>query len=304
MTDSGLLIVDKPGGITSHQVVSRARRALGTKKVGHAGTLDPMATGILILGIGRATRLLGHVAGADKVYEATIRLGQATNTDDADGEITDARGAGDLTASAVEAALPAFRGRIDQVPSAVSAIKVHGQRAYALVRKGQDVTLAARPVTISSFDVLEARRENVGVDVLDVDVVVECSSGTYIRALARDLGEALGVGGHLTALRRTRVGPFGIAEATWDAHLGDLAPGEHLPLPLMSMADAARAAFPCVEVDPDAARDVGFGRTLDLEVPADPTALLAGDRLLALYRPGKNGAEPVAVLVHTGERDR
>lgn len=293
---SGLLVVDKPGGITSHQVVSRARRALGTKKVGHAGTLDPMATGVLVLGVGRATRLLGHLALDDKAYDATIRLGQTTNTDDAEGEVIDAPGAEGVTPAHVEAALPAFRGPIQQVPSAVSAIKVNGQRAYALARRGEDVALAARPVTVSRFDVLSTRRPESG-GVLDLDVTVACSSGTYVRALARDLGRALGTGGHLTALRRTRVGPFRLADATWDAHLGELAPGERLDLRLLSPADAARLAFQVVEVDEDAARQVAFGRSLKLTVPADPTAILHDGRLLALYRPSSAGADPVAVLV-------
>lgn len=298
MSLSGILVVDKPGGITSHQVVSRARRALGTKKVGHAGTLDPLATGVLVLGVGRATRLLGHLSLGDKAYDATIRLGQATTTDDADGEVTDAPGAGALTREQVEAALAAFRGAIRQVPSSVSAIKVNGQRAYALARRGDDVVLPARPVTISRLEVVDARATVAGgVPVLDVDVTVECSSGTYVRALARDLGAVLGVGGHLTALRRTRVGPFPLARATWDARLGDLAPGERLDLPLLSMADAARACFPVVEVDADAARDVAHGRPLTIVVPADPTAVLHEGRLLALYRPAPGASVPVAVLV-------
>lgn len=295
---SGLLVVDKPGGITSHQVVSRARRALGTKKVGHAGTLDPMATGVLVLGIGRGTRLLGHLALDDKAYDATIRLGQATNTDDADGEVTAASGADGLSVDLVEAALVAFRGDIMQVPSAVSAIKVNGQRAYARVRRGEDVALAARPVTVSRFDVLATRVSDAGgVRVLDVDVSVACSSGTYVRALARDLGDALGTGGHLTALRRTRVGPFRLADATWDAQLGALAPGDRLPLPLLTLADAARLAFTCVEVDAAGARAVGFGRSLPIDLPDWVVGLLHDGELLALYRRGATGADPVAVLV-------
>lgn len=303
MAESGILVVDKPGGITSHQVVARARRALGTKKVGHAGTLDPMATGVLVLGVERATRLLGHLALDDKAYDATIRLGQATNTDDADGEVTDAPGAAGVNPAQVAAALERFRGDILQVPSAVSAIKVDGQRAYARVRRGEEVALAARPVTVSRLEVrgVRAATGSGGVRVLDVDVSIECSSGTYIRALARDLGAALGAGGHLTALRRTRVGPFRLADATWDAHLGELAPGLLLDLPLLSMADAARACFPVVEVDAGAARDVGFGRSLALDVPGDPTAILHEGRLLALYRPAPGGAHPVAVLVRADD---
>ena len=207
---AGVLVVDKPSGWTSHQVVGRARRVLGTRKIGHAGTLDPMATGVLVLGVGRATRLLGQLALTDKAYDATIRLGQATVTDDAEGEITASSGAVEVSDEAIESELAGLRGPIEQVPSSVSAIKVGGVRSYARVRTGEDVTLAARPVTVSRFEVL-ARRAGVAEDgtrVVDLDVVVECSSGTYIRALARDLGAALGTGGHLIALRRTRVGPF------------------------------------------------------------------------------------------------
>lgn len=304
MVESGILVVDKPGGITSHQVVARARRALGTKKVGHAGTLDPMATGVLVLGVERATRLLGHLALDDKAYDATIRLGQATTTDDAEGELLDAVGAGVLSAEAVEASLAQFRGRILQVPSSVSAIKVNGQRAYALVRRGEDVALAARPVTITRLDVLGSRVADAdGVAVFDVDVTVECTSGTYIRALARDLGNALGLGGHLTALRRTRVGPFRLDDVTWDAQLGELAPGQRLDLAMMSMADAARLSFPVVEVDASAARDVAHGRSLTTAVAGEPTAVLHDGRLLGLYRPGPGGADPVAVLVRADEGD-
>ena len=304
MAYSGLLVVDKPRGITSHQVVARARRALGTKKVGHAGTLDPLATGVLVLGVERATRLLGHLALRDKAYDATIRFGVATNTDDSDGEVTDAPGAATLGLADVEAALGPFRGLIQQVPSAVSAIKVNGERAYALARRGEEVALAARPVTVTRFDVLAARvSESDGLRLLDVDVTVECTSGTYIRALARDLGRALGTGAHLTSLRRTRVGPFTLAQATWDAELGALERGQRLALPLVSLADAARANFEVVEVDADEARDVSFGRALARTVPADPTALIHEDRLLGLYRPAPGGAVPVAVLAPAGGGD-
>lgn len=289
---SGLLVVDKPAGITSHQVVSRARRAFGTRKIGHAGTLDPLATGVLLLGVGRATRLLGHLTLTDKAYEATIRLGQDTVTDDAEGEITAARGASGVTSADVARALPAFRGAIAQAPAAVSAIKVAGQRSYARVRRGEDVTLAERPVTVTTFEVVGARHDSVdGRDLLDVDVVVECSSGTYVRALARDLGRALGTGGHVTALRRTRVGPFTLADASWDADPAGPPPGA------LDLAEAAGRCFNVVEVDEAQARDVGFGRSLPIQVSADPTALVHEGRLLALYRPGGDGAVPVAVLV-------
>ena len=290
----GLVVVDKPQGWTSHQVVGRCRRLFGTRKVGHAGTLDPMATGVLLVGVNRATRLLGHLAGHDKTYTATIRLGQATVTDDAEGDVVSAAGAAGITLDAVVAALPAFTGVISQVPSSVSAIKVAGKRAYAVVRAGGEVDLKAREVTVSRFDVLTVREEQVdGLPVLDLDVVIDCTSGTYIRALARDLGATLSCGGHLTALRRTRVGAFGLDLVALDA---DGLAGEDAP-PLMGMAEVARRAFDVVEVDAGQASDIGFGRSLALTVPTDPTALVHADRLLALYRPGADStAIPVAVL--------
>lgn len=290
----GLVVVDKPQGWTSHQVVGRCRRLLGTKKVGHAGTLDPMATGVLLIGVNRATRLLGHLAGHDKSYTATIRLGQATVTDDAEGDVVSSAGAGGVTAEEVTAALPNFTGLISQVPSSVSAIKVAGKRAYAVVRAGGEVELASREVTVSRFDLVAVRAELVdALPVLDVDVVVDCTSGTYIRALARDLGRVLGCGGHLTALRRTRVGTFGLDLVVLDA--AGLA-GEEPP-PLLGMADVARRAFDVVEVDAAQAGDIGYGRPLELAVPTDPTALVHENRLLALYRPGPDGrAIPLAVL--------
>ena len=290
----GLVVVDKPQGWTSHQVVGRCRRLFGTRKVGHAGTLDPMATGVLLVGVNRATRLLGHLAGHDKTYTATIRLGQATVTDDAEGDVVSAAGAAGITRAAVEAQLPAFTGPISQVPSSVSAIKVAGKRAYAVVRAGGEVDLKPREVTVSRFDVLAVREEQVdGLPVLDVEVVIDCTSGTYIRALARDLGATLSCGGHLTALRRTRVGAFGLDLVALDA---DGLAGEEAP-PLMGMAEVARRAFDVVEVDDDQASDIGFGRALVLTVPTDPTALVHAGRLLALYRPGADGtAIPLAVL--------
>lgn len=210
---NGILLLDKPGGITSHDLVSRTRRRAGTRKVGHAGTLDPMATGLMILGLGPSTRLLTYLVGLDKEYEATIRLGASTTTDDREGETLASAEPGavaQIAPEAVAAAIADLTGAIEQVPSSVSAIKVDGRRAYARARDGEEVVLAARPVTVRAFDVL-ARREVDGF--LDLDVRVSCSSGTYIRALARDLGAALGVGGHLTALRRTSVGPFTVGAA-------------------------------------------------------------------------------------------
>ena len=283
---SGVVIVDKESGVTSHQVVGRLRRLLGTRKIGHAGTLDPMATGVLILGVNRATRLLGHLALHDKRYLATVRLGERSDTDDADGTVEPVAPAAGLSIAEVDAALAPQRGDILQRPSSVSAIKVEGKRAYALARAGEAVELKKRPVTITRLDVLGARVEG---DCLDVDLDVECSSGTYVRAIARDLGEALGVGGHLTSLRRTRIGGYDIADAV---RLGDEPPA------LLSMAEAARRSFPVVELTAEEAVDVGFGRRLSRTVPGTPTGVLdpAGN-LLALYEPSDAGAKPLAVLV-------
>ncbi|WP_392542519.1 tRNA pseudouridine(55) synthase TruB [Oryzobacter telluris] len=281
MTD-GLLVVDKPQDWTSHDVVARSRRLCGTRKVGHAGTLDPMATGVLVLGVGRATRLLTFLVGCDKDYTATVRLGQATVTDDAEGEVTAAAGAPGLTRDAVVAAVVGLTGEIQQVPSSVSAIKVKGERAYHRARAGEDVALPARPVTVSRFSVGEVRALEVeGVPVVDVDVEVTVSSGTYVRALARDLGAALGTGGHLTALRRTRVGGFGIEDAQPLADLeARLAAGT--PMPITPIADAARAAFVVRDLDAAEARTLGFGQRLASAVPgrAEPVAAIGPDGTL------------------------
>ncbi|RCK68128.1 tRNA pseudouridine(55) synthase TruB [Desertihabitans brevis] len=295
-TPAGVLVVDKAPGLTSQQVVGRVRRLAGTRKVGHAGTLDPMATGVLVVGIGRATRLLGHLMRGRKGYSATIRFGQTTVTDDAEGDPTGAAGAGDLTLERVRSALPDFTGEISQVPTAVSAVKVDGRRAYALVRAGEDVELRARDVTVHSFVATAARAATAATDgaevaVLDVDIEVECSSGTYIRALARDLGARFGTGGHLTRLRRTFVGPFDLARAT----VLDPAPE---PLPVLGLDAVARECFPAVDLDAAAATDVGFGRRLDLELPAELTALFDPDgRFLALYRRRGRAAVAEAVFV-------
>lgn len=286
----GIVVLDKPSGATSHQIVGRLRRVLGTKKIGHAGTLDPMATGVLVLGVGRATRLLGHLALNDKRYSATVRLGERSDTDDADGAVTPVADASALTGEQLEATLAQFRGEILQTPSTVSAIKINGQRAYALAREGKEVRLAARPVTIDRLDLADVRVNGVR---LDVDIDVECSSGTYIRAIARDLGEALGVGGHLTALRRTRVGKYLIDDAVV---LGDEAP------PIMSMAEAARRSFPVVQLTAAQARDVTFGRPLEIKLPGETVGLLSpGGALLALYGPRAGRAAPIAVLVGPGD---
>ncbi|MFT4166497.1 MAG: tRNA pseudouridine(55) synthase TruB [Microlunatus sp.] len=293
--NSGIVVVDKPAGWTSHQVVGRCRRLLGTRKVGHAGTLDPMATGVLVVGIGRATRLLGRLALTDKAYAATIRLGQSTVTDDAEGEFTSTLGAVGLDDGAIESAIAALRGAIEQVPSAVSAIKVNGVRSYARVRSGEEVALKSRPVTVSRFDVL-GRRDAIaddGTQVVDLEVTVECSSGTYIRALARDLGAALEVGGHLTALRRTRVGPFTLAESQ----------GLDGPeLVVTDISGVARRCFAGLELTAEQAHDVTHGRALrSVTLPAEQTAVFAPNgAFLAFYRadPDKPGdAVPAAVFV-------
>lgn len=285
---SGLLLVDKPAGLTSHDVVARARRALGTRKVGHAGTLDPAATGLLTLGAGPATRLLTYLVGLDKQYTTTIRLGQSTTTDDAEGDaIGDRASSAALDAASdrrIAEGVAALTGELDQVPSAVSAIKVDGRRAYDRVRAGEEVTLASRRVTVSRFDVLDIRRTR---DAVDVDAVVDCSSGTYIRALARDLGTALGVGGHLTALRRTRVGPFTVdddATITLDALI---AAGEDASAPalLAPPAEVAARLFPVLHTTDDQTRDLSHGKKLDGLDIADASPVAAVDtqrRLVAL----------------------
>jgi len=269
---AGILLVDKPHGLTSHDVVARVRRLAGTRKVGHAGTLDPMATGLLILGVGSATRLLTYIVGVDKRYEATIRLGAATTTDDAEGETVATASAHDLGAvddADIHAGIARLTGALMQIPSSVSAIKVDGKRAYARVRGGEDVQLAARSVTVSAFELLttEHVRAGEGLVAIDLTVAVECSSGTYIRALARDLGAALGVGGHLTALRRTRVGPFSIQDA---ATLENLPVTERLLVP----ADAAAALMPGVALTAAQTVDLGHGKRL----PAAELHTLAGSR--------------------------
>jgi tRNA pseudouridine55 synthase len=251
--NAGLVIVDKPAGMTSHDVVGRCRRIFKTRRVGHAGTLDPMATGVLVIGVERATKILGMVSETSKSYTATIRLGQATTTEDAEGDITQQVSAGGVTDEAIEAAVAPLRGDIAQIPSAVSAIKVDGERAYKLAREGRAVELAARPVTIHRFDVTEVRRHD---ELVDVDVEVDCSSGTYIRALARDVGAALGVGGHLTALRRTRVGRFGIDQAR---SLDDLAERAALSV---SLDEACLTLFPHRQLSDDEADSVANGRAL------------------------------------------
>ena len=288
----GLLVVDKPAGITSHDVVSRLRRLLRTRRIGHAGTLDPMATGVLVCGVERATKLLGHLALETKAYLATIRLGGVTSTDDAQGEPLGGADASGLGEADLRAGIGALTGELQQVPSTVSAVKVAGRRAYELARAGQSVQLAARPVTVSRFDLLSTRR---GSGVSDLDVLVECSSGTYVRALARDLGAALGVGGHLTALRRTRVGPFGLAQART---LDQLAENPQLSLDLDA---AVVAAFRCRGVDRDQAAALAHGGRLDPVGMVGTYAALDPDgQAVALLDEREGRAAPVLVLRPAG----
>ncbi|OIV35375.1 tRNA pseudouridine(55) synthase TruB [Mangrovactinospora gilvigrisea] len=296
----GLVVVDKPAGVTSHHVVSRMRRLARTRKVGHAGTLDPMATGVLIIGVEKATRLLGHLMLTRKTYEATIRLGQDTVTDDAEGEVTASAGASGLGREAVEAGCAKLTGDIEQVPSKVSAIKIDGKRSYARVRSGEDVELAARPVTVDSFEVRDVREAVAedGTAVVDVDAVVECSSGTYVRALARDLGADLGTGGHLTALRRTRVGPYGLDRARTLEELEE----EFAPL---GLTEAAVEAFPHWDVPRDEAKRIANG--VRVEAPGmggtekEPVAVVSDGQLIALIEERKGKVRTLAVFVHGSE---
>ena len=292
----GLVIVDKPGGMTSHDVVARIRRLAGTKRVGHAGTLDPMATGVLVVGVEKATRLLGYLALTEKQYDATIRLGQSTSTDDAEGELTGGASAADLMPQALAVAVKGLTGEIEQVPPAVSAIKVDGQRAYKLTRAGAAPDLKPRPVTVHEFTVTAIRPAEGGL--LDVDATVRCSSGTYIRALARDLGNNLGTGGHLTRLRRTRVGGYGLEGARTLEHLAERF--EVLPL-----AQAASAAFPRRDLSADEARRLAHGGRLAPEGHPErhratrehPTAAYAPDgSLVALLTEQDGQARPLVVF--------
>ena len=327
----GILVVDKPQGLTSHDVVGATRRLAATRKVGHAGTLDPMATGLLLLGIGRATRFLTYLVGADKTYEATVRLGVETTTEDADGEITAARGCRieDLPEDRLEEALTSLTGRIQQVPSVVSAIKVDGVRAYKRVRDGQDVELQPRPVTIHELRLTAEPRKaiveadgtlsdspNSAVQAVDIDILVSCSSGTYVRALARDLGRALGCGAHLTALRRTAVGPFDVDEARTLAALSeqveaDASAPEPRGVATVPLEEVARRCFEQLALAEDEARSLRYGRPLDAAVleraeapegrrsPVSRNA--AEQRVVAGFAPS---GRLVALLRHQGPRAR
>jgi tRNA pseudouridine55 synthase len=284
----GIVIVDKPPGMTSHDVVGRCRRIFGTRRVGHAGTLDPMATGVLVIGIERATKILGLVTETSKSYTATIRLGQSTSTEDAEGEVTQQFSAQGVTEEAIEAAIAGLRGDIAQVPSAVSAIKVDGQRAYRLAREGHAVELAARPVRIDRFEMLAVRRHD---QLVDVEVEVDCSSGTYIRALARDVGAALRVGGHLIALRRTRVGRFDVAQAR---SLEDLAERPGLSL---TLDEACLLLFAHRELTGDEADSVANGRALNpAGIDGVYAAHTADGRVMALLRDEGSKTKSIVVI--------
>jgi tRNA pseudouridine55 synthase len=286
---NGLVIVDKPAGWTSHDVVGKLRRLAGTRRVGHAGTLDPMATGVLVVGVDKATRLLGHLALTEKSYDAVIRLGQTTNTDDADGEITATASPSETSEGELRAAVTDLTGPIEQIPPQVSAIKVDGRRAYKRVRDGEEVALKARRVTVYDFALGDLRYDG---DVLDVSASVTCSSGTYIRALARDLGAALGVGGHLTFLRRTRVGPYDLPQARTIEQLTE-------ELTMLPLADAVSAAFPRREVSEEDARKIAHGGRLGATgLGPGPIGVFGPDgTLLALMEEHGPVAKPLAVFV-------
>ena len=293
MATPGLLLVDKPEGITSHDVVSRVRKLVGTRKVGHAGTLDPMATGLLVLGIESGTKLLTFIVGKDKTYEATIRLGSSTVTDDREGEVltfATPELLAVISEEAILAGISKLTGVIQQKPSAVSAIKVDGERAYARVRAGEEVDLPSREVTVSRFEVLgEIRFTN---EYIELDVVVDCSSGTYIRALARDLGKDLGVGGHLTALRRTRIGEFDLSTAY------DFSDGS--PVNIIELADAAKTSLPYIEISTQDEIDLRFGKRIAGTL-AEPAAALCSGELVAVVEPAGTSSLKSLVVFSKGE---
>jgi tRNA pseudouridine55 synthase len=291
VSPSGILLVDKPGGITSHDVVARTRKALGTRKVGHAGTLDPMATGLLLLGVGSSTRLLTYLVGLGKEYTATIRLGVATDTDDAEGEATATADASIVTRPAIDAAIAGLTGELSQVPSSYSAIKVDGRRSYDRARAGEEVVLEPRTVTVSRFDVLDERR---AAQTIDLDVVVECTSGTYIRALARDLGRELQVGGHLTALRRAAIGEFRVTDAVAIDAIDAAA--------LRPPASIAAQLFPTATLDAAQATDLTHGKRVRLEIADAPVvAAITEDGRLAGLVSVTDGSAKVLVNFPTDE---
>ena len=287
MTD-GFLVVDKAPGMTSHDVVAVARKALGTRKVGHAGTLDPMATGVLVLGFGNGTRLLQYITDGDKSYTATIILGAATVTDDREGEVLSESNASHITDDQIKTGLAKMIGEIQQRPSSVSAVKVDGERAYDRVRAGEVFELAARTITISALDILEIRHLGARIEI---DIDVTCSAGTFIRAIARDLGSDLQVGGHLSALRRTRVAGFPISQAI---SFEDLKAQLFSPL---ALADVARATFQVRELGLDEVQELSFGRPLQANATDVIFAALSpDDRLIALLKNESGKAKPIAVF--------
>ena len=291
MVEPGLVLIDKPSDWTSHDVVAKVRKAVGTKKVGHAGTLDPLATGLLVLGIESGTKLLTFLVGADKTYLATIRLGVSTVSDDSQSEILETATPADLvlvTPELIESQMAKLTGVIQQRPSSVSAIKVDGKRAYDLVRAGQEVELKSREVTVSSFELLSSSKSNEGF--IDLQVKVDCSSGTYIRALARDLGDALGVGGHITALRRTKVGAFDVTDANLITELENLR--------LTPLARAASDLFPTVALSSAQVTDLVHGKRLsDVSATGALIAGLSGSgELVAVLEPAGSGLKSVVVF--------
>jgi tRNA pseudouridine55 synthase len=286
--EHGFLVVDKEPGMTSHDVVAIARRALGTRKVGHAGTLDPMATGVLVLGFNNGTRLLQYITDGDKSYQATVVLGASTITDDFEGEVIATVDASAITDEQINAELGTMRGTFMQRPSSVSAVKVDGERAYDRVRSGETVVLASREVTISGLDILQIRRSEKRVEI---DIEVTCSAGTYIRAIARDCGDGLKVGGHLSALRRTRVAGFTTTGAASTAGL------KSAEFSTLDLADVARATFPVREIALDEKLELSFGRTLTAN-PADGVyaGISPANELIALLSNVDGKAKPIAVF--------
>jgi len=288
MTQHGFLVVDKQPGMTSHDVVAIARRALGTKKVGHAGTLDPMATGVLVLGFNNGTRLLQYITAGDKSYQATIVLGATTLTDDMEGEVLSTHDTSNITDQQINDELAKMQGQILQRPSSVSAVKIAGERAYDRVRAGEEVVLPAREVTISQLDILAIRHLAKGIEI---DIEVTCSAGTFIRAIARDCGAALGVGGHLNSLRRSRVAGFGLDRAIT---LAQLKSGEFSTLDLV---DVARVTFAVREIDLAEKLELSFGRALTANPDSQIYAAICNnDELIALLENEAGRAKPIAVF--------
>ena len=284
----GFLVVDKQPGMTSHDVVSVARRSLGTRKVGHAGTLDPMATGILVLGFNNGTRLLQYITDGDKDYHATIVLGSATVTDDSQGEVINTSDASHISDQQIEDEITKMRGTILQRPSSVSAVKIDGERAYNRVRSGEDVVLPAREVTISTLEILQIRRMG---SAIEVDIHVTCSAGTFIRAIARDCGAALGVGGHLNSLRRTRIAGFGLKRAVTLDQL------KSKDFETLDIADVARSTFAVREIALDEKIELSFGRALAANPDNNIYAGIdSSNQLIALLQNVDGKAKPIAVF--------